>query len=266
MGMQNILIGYSQEKGIELGLDLKDLVILRFISTFIISKSLFKKEIDGRDFYWIKTSYIIEKLPMLNIKSKDMMMRRIKKLVKSNLLDYRLMKEGGTYTLYAIGSEYENLFFKKDNESLRPKGDDKNSNGGSEFDTKADDEKSVPKNTKDINTKEKDNKKIYTKKICKEVIDFLNEKLDTNYKSTTKTTVKLIEGRLEEGYTVDDFKKVIENKKKSWKGTKYEAYLRPSTLFRESKFEEYLNEKVSSRVSTQDEIFKDMYSEFDFDI
>ncbi|MBY0754070.1 conserved phage C-terminal domain-containing protein [Clostridium sardiniense] len=264
--MQNILIGYSQEKAVEFGLDLKDLIILRFICTFIISKSIFKKKIDGRDFYWIKTSYIIEQLPLLNIKSKDMIMRRVKKLVENKLLDYRLMKEGGTYTLYAIGSEYENLFFKNDKDSLRPKGDDKNLGGGSEFDAEGDDEKSVPKNTNAIDTKEKDNKKIYKKKICKEIIDFLNEKLDTNYKSITKTTVRLIEGRLDEGYTVDDFKKVIENKKKSWKGTKYEAYLRPSTLFRESKFEEYLNEKVYSRVSVPDEIFKDMYSEFDFDI
>ncbi len=264
--MQNILIGYSQEKAVEFGLDLKDLVILRFIYTFIVSKSIFKKKIDGRDFYWIKTSYIIEQLPLLNIKSKDMIMRRVKKLVENKLLDYRLMKEGGTYTLYAIGSEYENLFFKKDNASLRPKGDDTNLGGGSEFDAEGDDKKVAPKNTNAIDTKEKDNKKIYTKKICKEVIDFLNEKLDTNYKSTTKTTVKLIEGRINEGYTLEDFKKVIENKKKSWKGTKYEVYLRPSTLFRESKFEEYLNEKVVSEVSSDEGTFKNVYREFDFDI
>ena len=83
--------------------------------------------------------------------------------------------------------------------------------------------------------KEKDNN-IYSL-----VIDYLNRKASTNYRSTTKNTQSFINARLKEGYTVEDFKKVIDSKSKEWLNTDFEKYLRPATLFG-TKFENYLNE------------------------
>jgi uncharacterized phage protein (TIGR02220 family) len=48
-----------------------------------------------------------------------------------------------------------------------------------------------------------------------------------------------------QGYNYDDFKKVIDKKWKQWKGTQFEKYVRPSTLFG-NKFESYLNEQSNS--------------------
>ena len=84
--------------------------------------------------------------------------------------------------------------------------------------------------------KEKDNNNIYSL-----VIDYLNRKAFTNYRSTTKNTQSFINARVKEGYTVEDFKKVIDNKSKEWLNTDFEKYLRPATLFG-TKFENYLNE------------------------
>ncbi|HGA1227431.1 TPA: conserved phage C-terminal domain-containing protein, partial [Streptococcus suis] len=42
-------------------------------------------------------------------------------------------------------------------------------------------------------------------------------------------------------YKLDDFKKVIDNMVANWTGTEWEKYLQPSTLFRESNFDKYLN-------------------------
>ena len=84
--------------------------------------------------------------------------------------------------------------------------------------------------------KEKDNNNIYSL-----VIDYLNRKASTNYRSTTKNTQSFINARLKEGYTVEDFKKVIDSKSKEWLNTDFEKYLRPATLFG-TKFENYLNE------------------------
>jgi predicted phage replisome organizer/uncharacterized phage protein (TIGR02220 family) len=75
-----------------------------------------------------------------------------------------------------------------------------------------------------------------------EIISYLNEKTSSRYRSTD-TTKKLIRARLEEGFTKDDCFTVIDNKVKDWKGTEWEKYLRPSTLFNASKFQGYLNEK-----------------------
>ena len=90
-------------------------------------------------------------------------------------------------------------------------------------------------------TKETNIKK-YIKKEIEEIVEYLNQELGTNYKPTFKSTIKLIDARLTEGFTVYDFKIVIDKKVKDWTGTEYEEYLIPTTLFGD-KFEKYLNQK-----------------------
>lgn len=77
-----------------------------------------------------------------------------------------------------------------------------------------------------------------------EIIRYLNEKTGKNFRHSTNATVRLIEARLNEGYTLEDFKKVIDNKTAEWKGTEQEQYLRPETLFAPSHFESYLNQRA----------------------
>lgn len=102
-------------------------------------------------------------------------------------------------------------------------------------------------------------KNIYSRDVNvvekKEIIDYLNLKLGTKYKYTTIITNQKIEARFKEGFTVEDFKKVIDKKARDWLGTKYEKYLRPETLFG-TKFEGYLNEK--ERELTTNDIAKNM--------
>nr|DAU77684.1 MAG TPA: Dna polymerase B [Caudoviricetes sp.] len=103
-------------------------------------------------------------------------------------------------------------------------------------------------NTKERNTKyslaEPDNssKKADNSKQVKAIVQFLNEKTGSHYRASSAKTKKLIHTRLKEGFTVDDFEKVIVKKCKDWKAdTKMAKYLRPETLFG-TKFEGYLNE------------------------
>lgn len=74
------------------------------------------------------------------------------------------------------------------------------------------------------------------------IINYLNEKANTAFKSTSKATRSLIIARLDEGFTVDDFKLVIDKKTTSWlHDPNFSKFLRPTTLFG-TKFEAYLNE------------------------
>ena len=73
------------------------------------------------------------------------------------------------------------------------------------------------------------------------VINYLNSKLNTKYKSSSEYIKKNIRARLGEGFTPEDFYTVIDKKFKEWTGTKYEKFLRPETLFG-TKFQEYLNQ------------------------
>jgi uncharacterized phage protein (TIGR02220 family) len=80
------------------------------------------------------------------------------------------------------------------------------------------------------------------------VIDYLNSQAGTRYKHTD-TNRKLINVRLKE-YTKREVFDVITKKANEWRGTEMERYLRPSTLFNATKFEEYLNQKVIDKLST----------------
>lgn len=92
----------------------------------------------------------------------------------------------------------------------------------------------------------------------KDVIDYLNQQTGKNYKSTTKKNQTVIRARTDEGFSLDDFKRVIDNKVAEWKGTNMEKYLRPETLFG-TKFEGYLNQELQP--SGMDQLERMKYDE-----
>lgn len=88
---------------------------------------------------------------------------------------------------------------------------------------------------------------IYTSStFVSEVIAYLNEKTGKNFKPSSAATIRHINARRNEGYNIDDFKRVIDTKVLQWgHDSKMAGYLRPQTLFG-TKFESYLNEGVAS--------------------
>lgn len=83
-------------------------------------------------------------------------------------------------------------------------------------------------------------------KPYKDIVDYLNQKAGTAYRAKSKDTQKHINARLADGFAVEDFYAVIDKMCARWKGTEYEQYLRPSTLFG-TKFENYLNSNVATK-------------------
>lgn len=106
--------------------------------------------------------------------------------------------------------------------------------------------------TENTNTENNNNKLS----ICKEVISYLNLKAKKNFKVDTASHQKFIKARLKEGYVLEDFKKVVDIMIAKWKGTEYEQYLQPQTLFG-NKMDNYLNQPMPKRstilTSTVDE-------------
>lgn len=75
------------------------------------------------------------------------------------------------------------------------------------------------------------------------IINYLNKKAGTSFRHSSKKTQSLIRARYGEGFTTEDFLKVIDIKTTEWlNDSKFQMYLQPSTLFG-SKFENYLNQK-----------------------
>ncbi|MCC0764972.1 conserved phage C-terminal domain-containing protein [Clostridioides sp. ES-S-0006-03] len=111
--------------------------------------------------------------------------------------------------------------------------------------------------------------KTNDKVIHKIIIDYLNEKADKSFKSTTKKTRDLINARLKEGFVEEDFYKVIDNKVHAWlEDAKMSVYLRPETLFG-NKFESYLNEVLrmakngNESVKQNKEVSKNKFANFE---
>jgi uncharacterized phage protein (TIGR02220 family) len=91
--------------------------------------------------------------------------------------------------------------------------------------------------------------------LIEEIIDFLNECTGKSYKSTSKIATSNINARLKDGYTKEDFEKVIRTKSTKWLGTKFEDYLTPNTLFG-NKFESYLNENINIKKTKQEDAYE----------
>lgn len=78
--------------------------------------------------------------------------------------------------------------------------------------------------------------------VRQEIISYLNDKTSSRYRDS-KSTKRLIDARLKEGYTIEDFKTVIDKKCGQWlTDSQMAQYLRPETLFNATHFESYLNE------------------------
>lgn len=110
-------------------------------------------------------------------------------------------------------------------------------------DTSVDCSSDVVVSDKEEDKEEEIDNKYILSAAYSEIIDYLNEKADTKYKSTGKKTQSLIKARMNDGFTVEDFKTVIDNQCSKWlNDSKMQDYLRPETLFG-TKFEGYLNSK-----------------------
>ncbi len=85
----------------------------------------------------------------------------------------------------------------------------------------------------------------------KAILDYLNKKAETNFHETTASHQKLIKARWKEGYRLPDFLKVIDNMVSIWiNDDKMSRLLRPSTLFTQLHFDEYLNGRQGPKDDT----------------
>ena len=88
-------------------------------------------------------------------------------------------------------------------------------------------------------------------------IAYLNQVANKRYKFVDKTK-RLLLARFKEGYTLEDFKQVIDIKTAEWKDSpEFSKYLRPETLFR-SKFDGYLNQKPKTIRGKSEDNFPDL--------
>lgn len=254
--MKYTLEGFSQEAALSMRatitengtaktikLDLIDLTIIRWIIDFY--PNMKKTIIEGTEYVWLDYSTFIEDMPLLGL-SKQSLYKRCAKMVQLGVLKHATVRSGGTFSYYGLGPEYSRLVGRHSKAAQPPAAaqsptqdawaatPDTDATRFTEPDPEPQPLLSEPQAP--TQPKEPD--------PTEEIVGHLNQRAGTHYKATTANTRKLIKARLSEGFTVDEFKLVIDKKCADWlnKPAMVE-YLRPETLFG-NKFESYLNAKV----------------------
>ena len=197
--------------------------------------------VDEQVYYHVSRNLVIEELPLFYDKP-DTVYRHLKDLSEKGLIEYK--KEG-----------------KKDIIKLTEKGKDWNSKKlGNKSEKKAEHGNESEKTRIEIRKNSDSNptynntihNTINNNNIYSQVIDYLNEKTNKNFKSNIEKTQKLIKARITENFSIEDFKKVIDIKTQEWlKDSVMNKYLRPETLFG-NKFESYLNESEGKNVRNKE--------------
>lgn len=175
--------------------------------------------------------------------SKSTVFKSIKKLIENGMVTVQETELGTLFTIVNY-EEYQQF-----DELKNANGERLTERSGNEIGTNGEQEKEYIRNIR-----------------IKDIVEYLNLKAKTNYKPSAKKTQTLIKARANEGFTFDDFKKVIDIKSSQWlENPKMNMYLRPETLFG-TKFESYLNEKVASNNEPIQQTGPTTHRKFDFDL
>lgn len=122
--MKYTILGFNQEKALEFGFDVEDLLIIRWFVDFYSSSKMIKMNVGDKTYAWVNYSRVIEDIPILNMK-KDTLSRRMKKICETGIMEHETLKQGGTFSLYKLTDKYDQLI-SKDNKT---DGTEKNTEG-----------------------------------------------------------------------------------------------------------------------------------------
>lgn len=301
--------GFDQKVAIKIGLSNDELLILRHFEDFAQSGKMESFYQNEHMFYWVNYNKFLEDLPILKISKErlgEIMLHELGE--KPNTLDEKLESYSEKTKKKVLGRKYLSLlknktlknstvgtksffaFTKKfydlkipitsnDSEvadSVKiPDGCSKNTvhravkiPDGVRYKYRNKDYSINDYSINDINTYSLV-EQTEGKEIHKRIIDYLNEKANKSFKSTTKKTRDLINARLKEGFVEEDFYKAIDNKVHTWlEDAKMNVYLRPETIFG-NKFESYLNEvprmakNGNESVKQNKEVSKNKFANFE---
>jgi len=230
--MKYTIMGFSQKRSVELNLSVEDLAILRWFIDFYSTDHMRKFQASGKEYVLVNYKHFLEDMPIFKC-TKKTLATKFRHLVDANVLEYRLIKDYGTFSVYRIGPEYESLTCGYEN-------------GGEIFTPVT--EKSVtplPKNRQPVTEKSvtKDQSTIYPStnnnieesndsSCMSKAKDFDPKSTDTPYGKITElyseicksypkmkmlsdTRKKSIKARLSSGYSVEDFKLLFEKAESS---------------------------------------------------
>ena len=136
--MKYNILGFYQPRAIELGLESNDLLVLRWFVDYAGTNKMRTMIIDNKIYYWINYSSVLEELPILIITKKTLARKHFGTLVKANVLEHKHITEGGSFSCYCYGINYDTLIYLQNDNGGCVKNNDpmsKNTQGGASKNT-----------------------------------------------------------------------------------------------------------------------------------
>ena len=112
--MKYTVLGFSQPKLVDLGLDLNDALILRWFVDFYSTGKMLKVSADGVEYARVSYKSMLNDIPIIGVKSHDVLRRRMKKIVTAGLFESYTLQAGGTFPCYRLSDMYEKLIARPD--------------------------------------------------------------------------------------------------------------------------------------------------------
>ena len=89
--------GFNQERAVEFGLNVKELIFLRWFLLFTHSGRMKKRFYKEEIYYWVSNRYIIEELPILKLKYPSHVRRFLRGLVEKEILKHFVSPDKEAY-------------------------------------------------------------------------------------------------------------------------------------------------------------------------
>lgn len=215
--MKYTLEGFSQESALSMQatitengrtktikLDLIDLTILRWIVDFY--PSMKKTIIEGTEYAWLDYSAFVEDMPLLGL-SNQSLYKRCMKMVQLGVLKHKTVRSKGTFSYYGFGPAYSRLVGNSRASAQAPThaqdawGDTVNMDTTQFQDPEPQPLLEEPQTH--AQSKEPD--------PTEEVVEHLNSRAGTHYRSTTSNTRKLVKA---------DSRKASPSRTSNWSSTR----------------------------------------------
>lgn len=112
--MKYSIHGFYQPRAVELGLSNDDLLVLRWFVDFAGTKKM--KTIIEEDgiYYWVNYTTVLEDLPVLRVSKQTLKRKHFDNLCNSNVLKHKHIKDGGSFSYFTYGINYDTLVYLQD--------------------------------------------------------------------------------------------------------------------------------------------------------
>ena len=197
---------------------------------------------EGACWFWLNRNKVVSDIPYVTSKT-DTVYRWFVDFSEQGLIAYKKIGNKDVFQLTLKGKTWNN---KSDGHPNKVGRSSENNSDGHPTDSI----NNIDRDNKDNN----DDASDVLKQKVEEIVCYLNQVAGTGFMSKNKKTISLIKSRIDDGFDIDDFMKVIDIKAKQWlNNNEMNMYLRPETLFG-GHFESYLQE--ATRATPKKEEYK----------